>query len=273
MKRKQIVFICAALAAALTAAYITYENEAIGLTEYEYATEKLQQGSEGLNICHLSDIHIRSQSKKYSRLIKICADCQPDIIAITGDLIDSRDTDIPYAISLVETLCEIAPVYYVTGNHEERLPTDMYAELLSELSGVGVHVLRNSCEVFVKDGVKYNIIGAFDRSEPDFSAISALADAEAVNILLSHRPQFAEGYAYAGADLTLCGHAHGGQARLPFVGGVIAPDQFFFPEYYQGIHFFDGRATVISRGIGNSLIPVRVNNRPEVVAVKVKSAG
>ena len=91
-------------------------------------------------------------------------------------------------------------------------------------------------------------------------------------ILLSHRPELFETYAACGVDLVLSGHAHGGQFRLPFIGGLIAPNQGLFPKYDAGL-FTDGNTNmIVSRGIGNSIIPIRFNNRPEIVLLELRAA-
>ena len=271
MKKKQAVCICAAVIA-LSAAYLTFENEALMLTEHDFVSEKVSEPFDGFKICHLSDIHVKSNKKSYSRLIGMVTDASPDIIVISGDLVDSRVTLVPSALSLVEKLTKIAPVYYVTGNHEERLPPEIHERIVDGLTALGVHIMNGVAETIERGGEVINIAGLFDEDHFYVTTAAELFDEDVLNILINHRPQFAEDYAKAGADLTFTGHAHGGQMRIPFVGGVIAPDQYFFPEFYEGVHYYGDRATVISRGIGNSLCPFRVNNRPEVIVVTLRKA-
>ena len=90
-------------------------------------------------------------------------------------------------------------------------------------------------------------------------------------ILLSHRPELFETYVGSGIDLVFAGHAHGGQFRLPFIGGVVAPNQGLFPEYDAGLYTDGSTNMVVSRGIGNSIIPLRFNNRPEIVLVELNA--
>lgn len=258
------------IAAAAALGYVAYENLAIGITRYDITGENFPEGLSELKICHLSDIHVKTNPRDYGQLIKAAAKCEPDIITVSGDLVDSRVSDISAAVSLMETLTDIAPVYYVTGNHEERLPTDLYFKVIEDLRAAGVRVLEDCAEIYEKNGCRINIIGMFDREYPDCDMLSGLIEPGLFNVLVCHRPQFAESYAAYGASLALCGHAHGGQARLPFIGGIIAPDQGFFPDYYEGVHEINGRYTVISRGIGNSIIPVRINNRPEVLLITAR---
>ena len=99
--------------------------------------------------------------------------------------------------------------------------------------------------------------------------LDGLVDPGRYNILLSHRPELFAAYKESGVDLALTGHAHGGQFRLPFIGGLIAPNQGFFPKYDAGLYTEDGANMVVSRGLGNSIIPLRFNNRPEIVVIEL----
>ena len=270
MKKTRMICVFAA-AVALVSAYLVWENNSLGLTEYTYASPKVSPALDGFKICHLSDIHNKRFGEKNSRLVSLVGGQSPDIIVITGDLVDSRHTDVLAAVELLEQLVGIAPVYYVTGNHEGRLPNAVYGYLMESLADLGVNFLDGRSEVIEYGGEKINIAGFFDKMVFSIESARELTRDGMLNILINHRPQFAPDYAEAGFDLAFSGHAHGGQMRIPFVGGVIAPDQYFFPQYSEGMHRFGDSATVISRGVGNSLAPTRVNNRPEVVIVTLKS--
>lgn len=266
--KKTTLLVFAALTA--VAAYLTFENNAVTVTPYEFISEKVPAGFDGFKIVHLSDIHVKNPHKSYSLMIKSIDEQRPDIIVISGDLIDHRATDIPAAAALAKKLCGIAPVYYVTGNHEEALDTESYTQALSGLAQAGVTLLDSRTVFIQKNGGEIALSGAFDTPYSAGSTAEQLIEPELFNIFVYHRPHFGEDIALAGADLVLSGHAHGGQMQIPFVGGLIAPDQGFFPKYSEGMHSFGGSALVISRGIGNSLIPFRVNNRPEAVAVTLR---
>lgn len=199
---------------------------------------------------------------------------------ITGDLVDSGHTDIDIAIRFAEEAARIAPVYYVTGNHEARL--SQYDRLRNGLEAAGVSMLEDRAVELERDGEKITLVGL---SDPDFTVrsdifgevpamvstkLDSLADTESsYTILLSHRPELFESYASSGIDLVLSGHAHGGQFRLPFIGGLVAPNQGLFPKYDAGVYMESSTQMVVSRGIGNSIIPVRFNNRPEIVIVEL----
>ncbi len=207
-------------------------------------------------------------------------EAEPDIIAITGDLIDSRNTDVETAVSFVEKAVEIAPCYYVTGNHEARVSE--YGELKSCLEDAGVIILDNEQVELEREGKSITLAGLAD---PSFKAdylfdderyvaegelYGLLSENEGYTVLLSHRPELFDVYSEYGADLILSGHAHGGQFRMPLIGGLYAPHQGFFPEYDGGFYTEGETNMIVSRGIGNSLFPFRVNNRPEVVLIELQ---
>ncbi len=235
-----------------------------------------------LKIAHISDFHNAKLKNNNADLVSLIRDAQPDIIAITGDLIDSRHTNAQVSIDFVTELAKIAPCYYVPGNHESRMEKE-YGELKSALERLGVTILCDSKTIYEKDGQVYTIIGIEDPMfvlEKDSveksceiirEKLAPLAENnEGYTILLSHRPEAFEEYTRAGVDLALTGHAHGGQVQIPFIGGLIAPNQGFFPKYSEGLHQKDNTSMVISRGIGNSLCPIRVNNRPEIILIELQ---
>jgi predicted MPP superfamily phosphohydrolase len=205
-------------------------------------------------------------------------EAQPDIIAITGDLIDSRSTDIAAALSFVREAVKIAPCYYATGNHEARI--EEYSELEQGIQAAGVAVLRNAAVTLEREGQQIQIIGlddyTFFSGENGWACVlSMLSQLEPMNregydILLAHRPEFWAEYVQTEVELILAGHAHGGQIRLPFVGGLYSPDQGFFPKWDCGSYTQEDTTMVVSRGLGNSLFPLRVNNRPEVVIITLE---
>ena len=175
----------------------------------------------------------------------------------------------------------IAPVYYVTGNHEARI--EEYEELITGLEKAGVHVLDNESVEIENSGDRIALAGMKDPSfvtdylfgDSQTVAKNALAefisDEDIYTVLLSHRPELFESYVECRADLVFSGHAHGGQFRFPFVGGVVAPNQGLFPKYDAGVYSKEGTYMIVSRGIGNSILPFRINNRPEIVLVELQS--
>lgn len=273
------VLVCAAIAAAL-AVWMLWGNLTVGATHFDIASDRLPEAFEGFRIAHISDLHNAEYGEDNSRIVELLRREKPDIIAVTGDLVDVRHTDIDVAAELMERLTGIAPCYYVTGNHEAALGRS-FAKLEQRLTEAGVTVLR--CEVvrIQRDGASIELIGLDD---PDFTSRSVsqwtvldrklkeLDSGDGFRLLLSHRPETFSTYAANGIDLALCGHAHGGQFRLPFIGGIFAPDQGFLPEYDAGVYREGRTAMIVSRGLGNSAFPVRLNNRPEIVIAQLHTA-
>ena len=167
---------------------------------------------------------------------------------------------------------DIAQCYFVVGNHESRFEEDEYQSFEKRLLDFGVIVLHNET-VNIERGVEKITVCGVDDPVLDENFSENLKNC-AVNanftVLLSHRPESFDEYVENGYNLVLSGHAHGGQFRLPFLGGVFAPAQGAFPEYDSGM-YTDGKTNmVVSRGIGNSLIPIRINNCPEIVIIDLK---
>lgn len=257
--------------------WVLYGNVSLQTTVYEIEIAEEYAKLDDFTIVQISDLHNARFGKEQARLLATVREQEPDIITVTGDLVDSSHTDIDVAMEFIEQAVEIAPVYYVTGNHEGWLG-GAYSELETRMETAGAFVLNDVMYSGQFEGLDLNIAGVHDPDMPGNNivltkqTIQALTcDAEGYTILLSHRPELYDTYVSSGANLVLAGHYHGGQFRIPFIGGVIAPGAGFFPEYAEGT-FTEGNMTmVVSRGLGNSVIPVRINNRPEVVVVKLQA--
>ena len=256
-------------------------NTALELNKHTIESNKIPKAFDGYKIAQVSDLHNAEIGEENERLLAMIEAAEPDIIAITGDMIDSRRTNIETALDFAEKAVKLAPCYYVNGNHELRVLE--YEELKKGLLELGVVVLENES---TKINIKNQEITVIGISDPSLEANELWSvEAEVVNdhlgelikaddnykLVLSHRPELLEIYCEAGADLVLTGHAHGGQIRLPFVGGIIAPHQGFFPEYDGGLYIKGETNMIVSRGIGNSLFPLRFNNRPEVVLIELQA--
>lgn len=260
-----------------------WQNNHLTINNIEFSSEKLPKTFNGFTILQISDLHNKEFGKDNQRLLKKISKIAPSIIVITGDLVDSRRTNIRAAVTFVREAVKLAPVYYVSGNHESR--STIYKELFPLLEDAGASVIDNSKLFIDKEGSGLELYGvsdptllkkAYGRDSDDNIMRTALTklinkDNEHFTILLSHRPELIEVYAEYELDLVFSGHAHGGQIRIPFVGGLLAPGQGFFPKYTSGIHRKKKTSLVISRGLGNSAFPVRVFNRPELVVVTLKS--
>ena len=272
MKQKKRLLLFLAAAVLLLSLWIAWGNTALQLTTVTVSSAALPQDAAGLKIAHISDLHNAEFGKHNENLLALLVQAQPDLIAITGDLVDSRRTDLQTALDFAAAAVEIAPCFYVPGNHESRISA--YPQLRAGLEAAGVTVLENAAVSFES----LTLLGALDpaffqdsRTDAQIleQALSRL-NTDGFTVLLSHRPELFSVYAASGVELSLSGHAHGGQVRLPLLGGVIAPHQGFFPTYDAGLYTDDDAAMVVSRGLGNSLFPFRVNNRPEVVLVQLQ---
>ena len=278
MKKKKKRVIAALLFLFIVSFWIFRTNTQIKKSHFEIKNEKLASEFDGFKIAHLSDLH--NQDCK-GQLIEKIKEEKPDLIAITGDLVDSRRTDIEIALAFIQKASQIAPIYYVPGNHEARLGED-YLLLKEGLRANNVELLENDSRWIEIGQGKIQLLGLKD---PDFSDESGMIDVQAsiiqeelaehieketFNIVLSHRPEHFEEYVDASADLVLTGHAHGGQVRLPFIGGLVAPHQGLFPDYSEGLYSDDTTDMIVSRGLGNSIIPLRINNSPELVIIELE---
>ena len=244
--------------------WTAWGNTALELNSYTICSDKLPGAFDGYRIAHISDLHNAEFGDGNQRLLDMLREAEPDVIAMTGDLIDSRRTNLAVALAFAEEAAQIAPCYYVSGNHEARVLE--YQDLKAGLEAAGVTVLDDA---YVKIEVSGESITVMGVNDPSFSAdylsfsadyltgdaavidqkLSALtAEASGFTILLSHRPELFNTYVRHDMDLVLSGHAHGGQFRLPLIGGLIAPNQGLFPRYDAGLYSENDTSMIVSRG-------------------------
>ena len=265
-RRRKGVFSILLAALALIAVYLYAQNSWLQLSRYA-----LHIGLERpLTIVQLSDLHNARFGQEQARLLDMARAQSPDVIVLTGDLIDDAKGDPEPALELVRGCAAIATTYFVAGNHEKISAN--YEAFRQELEKAGV-VDLNGKNVTLENGA--TLTGAQDAGfigrENYAGYVASLApETDGYHILIAHRPELAASYAAAGFDLALCGHAHGGQIRLPFIGGLYAPGQGRLPRHTAGLYDVDDMTLLVSRGLGNSTFPFRVNNRPEVVALTIE---
>lgn len=278
LRRKKIFFII--LIFICLATFLRWQNNSIVINEIEFINNKIPKEFDGYRILQISDLHNKEFGSKQSTLLSKIQEINPDIIIITGDLIDSNNTDINIAMDLIRESIKIAPIFYVSGNHESW--SGSYEKLKSQLEENDVAVLDNQKVQLSRGNASIDIVGLSDPSfiqsdsleydsntyiEDELSSLTS--ENENFKILLSHRPELFDIYANSDVDLVFSGHAHGGQFRIPFIGGLIAPDQGLFPKLTEGIHIKNNTSMIVSRGLGNSIIPIRIFNRPELILVKL----
>ena len=282
-KKKIIILSIVAVLLLLLIVWIAWGNSALELSSYRITSNSLPKEFDGFRIAQVSDLHNAEMGQENEKLISMLVEAAPDIIVITGDMIDSRNTKVDVALDFAEQAVKIAPCYYVTGNHEARV--DEYSDLKDGLIELGVTVLEDAKTEMVCSGESIVLVGVTDPSfETDYlfgddetvlnSKLNELiSEEDGYVILLSHRPELFDTYVENKVDLIFSGHAHGGQFRIPFIGGVVAPNQGLFPKFDAGIYTEGNTNMVVSRGVGNSIIPFRVNNRPEVILIELTTQG
>ncbi|EJR54705.1 hypothetical protein IIM_01645 [Bacillus cereus VD107] len=259
--------------------FLYSQNNLISVNEIKTTSSKIPSSFKGFKILQLSDLHNKKFGDNQDVLIKKVKSIKPDIITITGDLIDSKSYDAEVSLQVIRELVKEYPVYFVTGNHEKW--SGKYNSLEKELKKNHVTVLRNEHINIQKDGQEIYLLGIDD---PEFTSgnhnegsivkneiVKAKNEVnpDGYKVLLSHRPEFLNVYADEKIDLVLSGHAHGGQVRLPFIGGLVAPNQGILPKYTAGLYMKQNTSMIVSRGLGNSIIPQRIFNRPEIVVVQL----
>lgn len=245
------------------------ENNRLVVSRYYVPADVEQE----LSIVQLSDLHCKRFGPNNEKLIERIRQLAPDVIVITGDMIHKWDAKAASYVDALAALEQVAPVYAIPGNHETRL--DEWPLLRDMLRKAGVRVIENDVAIFSKDGQRMSILGLNEEAQPDLDALFArLSEVGGFKLLLSHYPLNFEQYSKRDFNLQLSGHAHGGQWRLPVIGGLFSPDQGLLPHYDAGLFEDDGRMMIVSRGLGNSGFPLRLFNYPEIVYVQVtKRAG
>ena len=242
-------------------------NKTVGLTTYDFYHEEIPASFDGYKIFMVSDLHNAPFSGEINEHIR---NTKPDIIVFTGDMVQLPNDDLTEFLKIVKEFRHDIPCYFVSGNHEKALN---YPKVRTLLEGVGAVVLDNETVTINKNGEEIKLIGLLDyyfSRNMTRTLKKAIKDDSGFNILLSHQPDFMDEYSSYDIELVLSGHEHGGQFRIPFIGGVYSPHQGIFPKLSEGMHEENGTTIVISRGLGNSTFPLRLFNRPELVVIDLQ---
>ena len=257
-----------------------WQNNSIVTSNFNYSSSEVPKDFDGFKIVQISDLHNKVFGKEQDKLLEKVANISPDIIVVTGDIVDRRRYNLENAMYFVNEALKIAPIYYVSGNHEAW--SGKYYEVKERLIKAGVYVIEDEMIEIKKENSIINILGLSDPAfitssyseETDTSKmkeyLKSWSSVKGFNVLLSHRPELFDLYSSSNIDIVFSGHAHGGQIRIPFIGGIIAPNQGFFPKYTAGSYNSNQTTMFVSRGLGNSLFPVRIFNRPEIISVTLK---
>lgn len=284
-----IIFVM--VAAVILLIYVIWQYQELKkfeITQYEMLTSKVNKE---VKMVVISDLHSFSYGTGNERLLDAVKDQRPDLILIPGDLIVSAMTD-KYDISakLVEKLVPMAPVVFCNGNHESHVQQDIleeeirhaYQDYQRRLGHLGVIFLNDTHRLFQLPGGQVRVSGIelpltcykkWKKPKLETSYLQnqlGSASTDHLQILLAHHPAFAEQYAEWGADITVCGHNHGGLVRLPGIGSIISPQFMLFPKYDAGEFTIAGRKVYISRGLGTHTLHIRIFNRAELAVITVR---
>lgn len=272
-RRKTAVLLV--LTALLAAGFLLWGNCSLQTTETTLVSPALPPAFDGLRIVELADLHGRVFGRGSRRLLAAVRRAEPDLICIDGDLFDEH-TDLAMLPPLLRGLCAIAPVYYVTGNHEWRVPG--LRGILAQMRACGVTVLQDDWRVLRRGEDALVLAGTDDPCGPAerktpaelIADIRAEAGEAAFLLLLAHRNDQLPQWSALGVQAVLAGHCHGGVVRLPFVGGLFGTDRRLFPAWDAGLYRQGETALYVSRGLGYTNVHFRLFNRPEVAVIVLR---
>ena len=268
-------------AAALLTGYVSWDNGRLVTEEFVFPAADLPEGFDGLRIVHLTDLHGRQFGDGNRNLARAVERAAPDLIFLTGDMVDEQSS-LADLLPLIRALTPLAPVYYVTGNHE--WGSGQAQAVVDALRDAGVTCLENEYVPCERGGQRILIAGIHDpNGHADQKMPEALAqeiraaEPGAFWLLLAHRNSLFSGRCCRlGAALTFCGHAHGGIWRLPFTDGLVSTDKTLFPSFTSGFYPCDDGCdppawVFVSRGLGISPPwAFRLLNPPQVAVVTLK---
>ena len=245
-----------AVAMSVLLAWTVWGTTALERTDIEFASARVPAAMDGFVIAQVSDLHDAVLGEENADITDMLREIRPDIIVLTGDMVDSNRGNIDRSVALARRLVEIAPVYYANGNHEAALSYNEYHRFTRGLSEAGVTVLEDRSEILSYNGTPFQIIGLNDlgfikggfseKCAAMQSALDLLTQDGMFSLVLSHRPELMDHYAACAPELVLSGHAHGGQFRLPLLGGLYSPGQGFFPKYDGGLYTQGGTSLIVS---------------------------
>lgn len=253
--------------------FLNWSNDNLVITEDFYIDNNLPGSFDGYKILQISDFNNKKDLSK--TLINKTKEIKPDIIVITGDYINSdRCTEFNIDYSYLEEIAKTYSVYFVPGEQEQ--DSVFYEKMKTKLETMNVKVLENEVVELKKGTDSIQLMGIYDSSF-FFENITMLNNKikenrkEGFTILLSHRPELIDVYTENNINLVLSGHALGGQIRFPYVGAFYSSNQGFYPDYTNGFYKQENTTVYVSRGIGNTFIPVRIFNRPEINVIVLKN--
>jgi uncharacterized protein len=272
--------------------FYKHETETLEITRYEIENNKIPKEFDNFKIVQVSDLHNKSFGKNNEKLLNKIDSENPDIVVITGDLVEGDNKNFHVALKFLDKLVKKYKVYHIIGNHEQKSLIKKYKEeyknYFKELDKKPIINLNNEKVTLSKDNSMINIYGFVipldyypyffknfknrkKRLEDKFivKSLGALNKSD-YNLMLAHTPFFFEDYEEYGADLVLAGHVHGGIIRLPILGGLLSPNREFFPKYDFGKYEKNDTTMILSKGLGGSKVLIRFNCKPEIVSITLK---
>lgn len=269
-KHMSAIFLIIILLAVVAKVY--YDTNLIRVNRIEIHTEKLLPG-QSLSILQLSDLHGKSFGKNNERLLKKMEALKPDIVVITGDMIDRNTKQLETTLELAEKIATYNKrTYYVSGNHE--WGNSQKERFFKGLTEKGIHILDNKNELLYIGDMAFQLAGLGDAATKHDEMQEALRDIDhtKLTVLLSHAPDVWEEKYPEAVDVILSGHTHGGQIRLPLIGALVAPDQGYFPKYDKGVFtLHENQYLYIDSGLGTSWFDARFLNQSQISMVTLRN--
>lgn len=264
---------------ALLSTQLYIDNTLIQVSRYEIKSNKIPKEFNNFKIVHLSDFHSYGFYKDNLKLLEKIDDEAPNIIVMTGDMVNKYDTNFEKFLNLAEALSKKYKIYYILGNHEVRLRKEDLDFILEKLKKFGIRILVDEKVTIVRKkehiniyGINiplsyYKVINKPTNVDEVISKNLSQCKGDEYNILLAHNPLYFEDYSKQNVDFILSGHVHGGMIRMPFVGAILSPERKFFPKYSSGVYEINNKKLLVSRGLGHSRNGIRVFNKREIVSI------
>ena len=276
-KMLKIIILSVLIIAVATIIYGLYCSNTLENKNYSLSTDNINSQ---IRFVFISDLHCKEYGEKNSELVSKIKEQNPDFIAVGGDMVNKYSADDHVMRELLPQLAEIAPTYCVLGNHELALKDEI--DFRNDIDSTGAKLLDNESVTLEINGEKILLGGMsdfpyyefnapdFDTSERYFWDEFKENSKDCYSILLHHQPEYLGSIMQdSNVDLVMCGHTHGGAIQIPFVGGVFAPNQGFFPKYDKGEFDLHDTKMIVSSGLGDAYPVLRMNNCPEISVVEI----
>lgn len=273
-----IIILIVVLLLALIIGNAIYCNNNFEIKTYKFKTNKLNTK---FKIVFITDLHDKKYGEDNKQLVDAVKNQNPDFIAVGGDMVTRTNDNCQNMSQILPELAKIAPTYCVLGNHERDMMDKI--DFAKEINSTGAVLLDNALIEFEKNGEKLIIGGLsdypfYESYAPDYNTperyfwdeFNLKADKKQYTILLHHQPEYiADKLSDTDIDLVICGHTHGGLIQIPFIGGLIAPNQGLFPKYDLGEYDLGKTKMIVSSGLGSSHFVPRINNCAELTVIEI----